>query len=189
MSRACLPACVLALVALLLAATTARPAEIDPVRSEGGFSLVTRWGEVVDGRFPVFEGRLTGLADGRQQVRLSLSAADVELLGNLRHTHLTRGKGFFEAERYPVITFVSDPFDPQLLVDGGQLPGVLGIRDVSRREAFTMLPSACGRPAVDCPVLAAGLVDRADFGMTRWSFAIGRKVRFQLRIQSVQAPQ
>ena len=64
---------------------------------------------------------------------------------------------------------------------------MLDIRDVSRREAFTMLPSACGRPALDCPVLAAGLVDRSDFGMSRWSFAIGRKVRFQLRIRIAQA--
>ena len=189
MNRVLLPACAFAFVALLLAATTVRAAEIDPLRSEVGFSLVTRWGEVVDGRFPVFEGRLTGLADGRQQVRLSLSAAHVEILGNLRHTHLTRGKGFFEAERYPVITFVSDPFDPQLLADGGELPGVLDIRDTSRREAFTLLPSACGRPALDCPVLAAGIIDRADFGMTRWSFAIGRKVRFQLRILAGQEPE
>ena len=182
MSRARLTACALAALALFSAATAAA-AEIRARDSEVGFSLVTRWGEVVDGRFPVFQGHLNELEDGRRQVRLRLSAADVEILGNLRHTHLTRGRGFFEAERYPTITFVSDPFDPSLLAEGGELAGVLHIRDVSRREAFTMLPSACGRPAVDCPVLAAGLVDRADFGMTRWSFAIGRKVRFQLRIR------
>lgn len=181
MSRARLTACALAALALL--STAAAAAEIDPGRSEVGFSLVTRWGEVIDGRFPVLEGRLSELADGRRQVRLALSAGDVEILGNLRHTHLTRGRGFFEADRYPTVTFVSDPFDPSLLVEGGALAGVLHIRDVSRREAFTTLPATCGRPAVDCPVLAAGTIDRADFGMTRWGFAIGRKVRFQLRIR------
>ena len=189
MSRARLPTCAPLLVVLLFAAATVRGAEIDPRASEVGFSLVTRWGEVVDGRFPVFDGRLIELADGRQQVRLSLSAADVEILGNLRHTHLTRGKGFFEAERYPRISFVSDPFDPELLVEGGELPGVLDLRDTSRREVFTLLPSACARPAVDCPVLGAGLIDRSDYGMTRWSFAVGRKVRFQLRIRAGQEPE
>ncbi|NLA66833.1 MAG: YceI family protein [Gammaproteobacteria bacterium] len=184
MSRARFTAWI-ALGAALWAAMPVRAAEIDAARSEIGFSLVTRWREVVDGRFPVFNGRLTRLADGRQQVRLALSAADVEILGNLRHTHLTRGRGFFEAERHPWITFVSDPFDPALLVEGGALPGVLEIRDIQRHEAFTVLPSACDRPALDCPVLAAGIIDRGDYGMTRWTFAIGRKVRFQLRIQAV----
>ncbi|MEN1942013.1 YceI family protein [Luteimonas sp. MJ174] len=172
-------------VALPVAVFPLRAAEIDAAASEIGFSLVTRWGEMVDGRFPVFEGHLTRLPDGRQQVRLSLSAADVEILGNRRHTQLTRGRGFFDAARHPWISFVSDPFDPRLLVDGGALRGVLGIRDVQQREAFTVLPATCARPALDCPVLAAGLIDRSHYGMTRWSVAIGRKVRFQLRIRAV----
>lgn len=176
-------------VATLLAAAAVRAAEIDPARSQIGFSLVTRWGEVVDGHFPVFDGRLSGLPDGRQQVKLSLSAADVEIFGNLRHTHLTRGRGFFDAKRHPTITFVSDPFVPTLLVDGGALPGVLHIRDVQQREVFTLLPSACARPAVDCPVLGAGIIDRGDYGMSRWSFVINRKVRFQLRIRARGEPQ
>jgi len=179
----------LLLVVALSAPGAVRAAEIDPLRSEVGFSLVTRWGEVVDGRFPAFDGRLIETGDGRQQVRLSLSAADVEILGNLRHTHLTRGRGFFEADRFPTITFVSDPFFPDLLVDGGALPGVLGIRDVQQREVFTMLPSACNRPAVDCPVMGAGIIDRADYGMTRWSIVIGRKVRFRLRIRVRGVPE
>lgn len=183
MSRAGLHACVFLVAALLWAVAPVRAAEIDPRRSEVGFYLATRWGEVVDGRFPVFDGRLSDLGDGRRQVRLSLSAADVEIPGNLRYTQLTRGRGFFEAERYPTITFVSDPFVPALLVDGGALPGVLGIRGVQQREMFTLLPSACARPAVDCPVQGAGIIDRSDYGMNRWSFAIGRKVRFQLRIR------
>ncbi|MEN1972346.1 YceI family protein [Luteimonas sp. MJ204] len=189
MRRVPVAACAL-LVALLAAALPAaaplRAADIDTASSEVGFNLVTRWGEVVEGRFPVFEGRLTRLADGRQQVRLSLSTTDVEILGSRRNTQLTRGRGFFDAERYPWLSFVSDPFDPRLLMDGGALPGVLNIRDVQQREAFTVLPSACARPALDCPVLAAGLVDRSHYGMNRWSVAIGRKVRFQLRIRAME---
>lgn len=175
----------LSVVLALLAAHPVAAAPIDAAASQIGFNLVTRWGEVVDGYFPVFDGEVVRSPDGRDQVRLTLSAGDVEILGNRRHTQLTRGRGFFEADRYPWITFVSDPFDPEMLVQGGELPGTLAIRDVQRRESFTVLPSACGRPGRDCPVLAAGVIDRGDYGMTRWSIAINRKVRFQLRIRVV----
>lgn len=170
-------------VAALFAAVPVAAADIDAAASEVGFSLVTRWGEVVDGRFPVFDGRLTRLPDGRQQVRLSLSTADVEIVGNLRHTHLTRGRGFFDADRYPWVTFISEPFDPALLAEGGPLPGVLHIRDVQRAETFSVAPATCARPALDCPVRARGAVERANYGMNRWSFAIAGRVRFQLSLR------
>ena len=170
-------------IAVACSAVPAFAADIDAARSQVGFSLVTRWGEVVDGRFPVFDGRLTRLPDGRQQVRLSLSAADVEIVGNQRHTHLTRGRGFFEAERFPWVSFVSEPFEPELLVQGGPLPGELHIRDVQRQETFSVAPSECARPALDCPVLARGVVERSRYGMNRWSFAIGGRVHFQLLLR------
>lgn len=182
MSRACLRAGLLAVAALCAAAPVAA-ADIDAAASQVGFSLVTRWGEVVDGRFPVFDGRLTRLPDGRQQVRLSLSAADVQIVGSQRHTYLTRGRGFFDAERFPWVTFVSEPFDPALLAEGGALPGQLHIRDVERPETFSVVPSGCGRPALDCPVQAHGVVERSRYGMNRWSFAIGGKVYFQLSLR------
>lgn len=182
MSRACISGW-LSFIAVLLAAMPARATGIDAAASQVGFQLVTRWGEVIDGRFPVFEGEMTRLPDGRQQVRLSLSAADVEILDNTRRTQMSRGAGFFDAKRYPWITFLSDPFDPSLLSAGGQLPGLLSIRDVQRREAFTVVASSCSRPALDCPVLAAGAVDRGLYGMNRWAVVVGRKVRFELRIQ------
>lgn len=170
------------LLALLAAAGGVRAGEIDSQRSGVGFSLVTSWREAVDGSFPVFEGRLTQLPDGRQQVRLALSAADVVIHGSARNTYFARGNGFFEAERHPWITFESEPFAPDLLVEGGELPGLLAIRDVQRREVFSVLPSECARPARDCAVFATGTIDRGHYGMTRWGFVIGRKVGFRLRI-------
>src|SRR5690606_24535375 len=78
------------LLALLAAAGGVRAGEIDSQRSGVGFSLVTSWREAVDGSFPVFEGRLTQLPDGRQQVRLALSAADVVIHGSARNTYFAR---------------------------------------------------------------------------------------------------
>lgn len=186
MSRARVPAW-LSAIAALCASLPVAAADFDVASSEIGFSLVTRWGTVVDGRFPVFDGYLTRLPDGRQQVRLSLSAADVEIIGNQRHTRLSRGRGFFEAARFPWLTFVSEPFGAELLAAGGPLPGQLHIRDVERREVFSIAPSACARPALDCPVLAHGVVERSRYGMNRWNYAIGGKVYFQLSLRLADA--
>lgn len=173
----------LAFVLAALPALSAHAANIDAAASHVGFQLAARWGEVIEGRFPVLDGEVSRLPDGRQQVRLSLSAADVEITDSPRRSQMTRGAGFFDARRHPWITFLSDPFDPALLELGGQLPGVLSIRDVQRREAFTVVASACARPGVECPVRAAGVVDRAAYGMNRWPVVVSRKVRFELSIR------
>lgn len=183
MRRALARACIATVAACLLAAPS-HAGRVDPAASEIGFTLSTRWGQALQGRFPEYEGELSELADGRRQVALSLSAAAVEIVGNPRYTRLTRGSGFFDATHHPRVTFVSEPYDDALLHRGGVLMGRLGIRGVERIEAFTILPSACARPARDCDVVATGVVDRADYGMDRWSIAIGAKVRFQLRIRT-----
>ena len=67
MSRAFrVPAC-LSLVALVLAAAPVRATGIDTAASQVGFQLTTRWGEVIDGRFPVFDGQVSRLPDGRHR--------------------------------------------------------------------------------------------------------------------------
>jgi polyisoprenoid-binding protein YceI len=169
--------------ALLLAASLALATELDPVASQIGFTLKTRWGQSLQGRFPEARGEVAELADGRHQVRLQLSARSVEILGHPAYTRLTRGDGFFDAEHYPHVEFVSDAYAPQLLRSGGALPGVLTIRDVRRREVFTISPATCAQPARECDVIANGSIRRADFGMDRWTFALSDKVLFSLRVR------
>lgn len=183
MRRALARACIATVAACLLAAPS-HAGRVDPAASEIGFTLTTRWGQALQGRFPDYQGELSLLADGRRQVELSLSAAAVEIVGNPRYTRLTRGSGFFDATHFPHVTFLSEPYDDTLLRQGGVLRGRLGIRGVERVETFTILPSECDQPARDCDVVATGVVDRADYGMDRWSIAIGGKVRFRLRIRT-----
>lgn len=155
---------------------------IDPAQSQVGFTLRTRWGQTLEGRFPVYEGEISALDDGRRRVRLTLSAREVEIVGHRNYTRLTRGKGFFDAERYPEVVFVSEPYGDELTRDGGTLAGALTIRGVRRQEVFTIEPSTCAHPAQDCPVIASGTVQRGDYGVDRWSFALSESVRFSLRI-------
>ena len=155
---------------------------IDPAQSQVGFTLRTRWGQTLEGRFPTYQGEILALDDGRRRVRLSLSAREVEIVGHRNYTRLTRGKGFFDAERYPEVVFVSEPYGDELTRDGGALAGALTIRGVRRHEVFTVEPSTCARPAHDCAVVASGTVQRSDYGVDRWSFALSESVRFSLRI-------
>ncbi len=170
------------LTAALLTAL-ASAAEIDPVASRIGFTLKTRWGQTLQGRFPDAQGEVAEHEDGRHQVRLRLASGTVEILDHPGYTRLTRGSGFFDAKNYPHVDFLSDPYAPELLRRGGAMPGVLTIRGVRHREAFMILPTQCARPARDCDVIASGSIHRNDYGISRWGVALSDNVHFSLRVR------
>ena len=188
-----LPVVAAALATALLATTalaTGRPApaaEVDSQHTRIGFSLKTRWGQSLRGRFPTYAGRIEVLDDGRERVHLRMSTRDIEIVGHPSYTAITRGDGFFDADRFPEIEFVSEPYDDALIRAGGKLAGQLRIRDVTRREVFLIEPSACARVAVDCDVVASGSVRRSDYGVDRWMFAVSDNVRFLLRLRVREA--
>jgi polyisoprenoid-binding protein YceI len=156
---------------------------IDQSRTRIGFTLKTRWGQTLQGRFPQYSGEIERMGDGRRRVRLRMSTRSVEIIGHPNYSEFTRGKGFFEADRFPEMEFVSEPYDNDLLREGGRLSGQLRIRDVTRRESFQVLPADCPRPAYDCDVVASGSVRRSDFGVDRWLLAVSDIVRFRLRLR------
>ena len=119
--------------------SSAQAADIDQQHTRIGFTLKTRWGQVLLGRFPRHNGRIETLDDGRHRVRLQMSTREVEIVDHPNYTGMTRGEGFFEADRFPDVEFVSDPYASALLASGGKLTGELTIRDVKRRETFVIL--------------------------------------------------
>ena len=157
--------------------------EIDPATSKIGFTLTTRWGQSLLGHFPDPRGDITELPDGRHRVHLELATGTVEIVGHPSYTRFTRGSGFFDATDYPRVDFLSDAYDPALLKKGGPLTGMLTIRNVRRREMFTISPSACAMPARDCDVVATGTIHRGDYGMGHWNVALSDQVRFALRVR------
>jgi polyisoprenoid-binding protein YceI len=164
-------------------APAAHATEIDQQHTRIGFTLKTRWGQVLRGQFPRYSGRIETLDDGRHRVHLRMSAKDVEIVGHANYTGMTRGRGFFEADRFPEVEFVSEPYASALIAQGGKLAGELTIRDVRRRETFVIEPGTCARPAYDCDVVANGSVRRTDYGVDRWTFAVSDHVRFTLRLR------
>jgi polyisoprenoid-binding protein YceI len=170
-----------------LAASAATPAPTsktnDPATSQIGFTLTTRWGQTLQGRFPRYQGEVADTGDGHRRVRLRLSTRDVEIVGHSTYTRLTRGGGFFDAEHYPQVEFVSDAYPAALLHSGGKMTGILSIRGVHRHEVFVVSPATCSQPARECDVVATGSIDRNDYGMGRWDFALSSEVRFNLRVR------
>lgn len=174
---------VLATVLLGSVVNAALATEIDPATSQVGFTLKTRWGQSLLGHFPDPRGDITELPDGRHRVHLQLAAGSVEILGHPSYTRFTRGSGFFDAADYPRVDFLSDAYDPSLLHKGGPLTGMLTIRNVRRREVFTISPAGCAAPARDCDVVATGTIHRGDYGMGSWNVALFDQVRFALRVR------
>lgn len=152
----------------------------DPA-SRFGFELRTRWGMKLEGQFTRYEGEVRHLADGHHQVVLRMFTESVEIIDHPRYTEWTRSAKFFEASRYPVVTFVSKPYDPALLKQGGALAGDLSIRGITRPKTLSVAPSTCARPAYGCDVVATGAVRRSDYDMDDWMMAVGDRVVFVLR--------
>ena len=169
--------------ALLLACGACHAQALDAARSRIDFDVRTRIGSVVRGRFPVFDGRVDTLPDGRRQVRLRLSTRDLEVGDSTRYTQLARGPQMFDAERHPVVEFVSEPYPPERVHHGGMLQGRLRLRGVERDERFELVPAACDRPGHECPIHATGRVSRDDYGLDGWRWALADRVRFHLNVR------
>ncbi len=158
-------------------------AVFDPAHTAFGFELRTRWGQRVRGAFPIYQGMVMELPDGRSQIRIHLATAGVEVEGAQRYADMARGEGFFDAANYPEIEFLSDPYDPALGHDGGRLRGRLKMHGVSRKETFAVAPTTCSRPGRDCDVIASGSVDRNDYGIDGLRLVLADRVRFTLRVR------
>lgn len=151
-------------------------ATIDPARSWLGFEVYTRFGQRIAGEFPQFEGVVEPLPDGRQRVRLRVATGGAVIPDRPRYTSWMRGASFFDTVRHPSMEFVSEPYAADLLRDGGPLRGRLTLRGVTRPQRLHVLPGACARPGLDCPIQVEGSLDRSDFDMREWQVALADKV-------------
>lgn len=162
-------------------------AVIDPLRSRVGFAVRMRWFSRVEGGFDRFHGIVAALEDGWRRVEVEVESASVEVGGRQRMTEWAASEEFFDIEHYPVIVFVSDPFLPQLAIDGGQLPGDLSLRGTTARVAFDMRPAACARPGRECPIIVEGRVSRAKFGMDAHRVAVQDRVELRFEVLLAEA--
>ncbi|MFD0739793.1 YceI family protein [Lysobacter koreensis] len=173
----------LGLLLLCLLAWPTAAQQFDPAHTRFGFEVRTRWGPRIAGTFPDYDGEVSALPDGRHQVRIRLATRSVEVAGSPRYAALARGRYFFDAENYPLIEFVSEPYADTLLRDGGPLRGTLSLHGTRHVETFGLEAATCARPGRDCDVVARGSVRREDYGLDSWQLALHARVSFTMRVR------
>ena len=164
----------------LLLAWALGATEIDPA-SRVEFTLHTRWGQTLHGRFPAVEGRVEVDADHRRRTYFKLDASLVEIIGSPRYSRFARGPRFFDAERYPEVEFTSDPYPAALLRDGGALAANCAC--AASAASASVAPSTCERPGLDCDIVVHGTVRRSKYGLDSWQMALRESVVFTLRVR------
>ena len=118
-------------------ATASRSVAFDTANSWLGFEVRTRFGQRMAGEFPRYEGVVEHLPDGRHRVRLRVATSEAVIPDRPRYTAWMRSQSFFDAIRHPWMEFVSEPYAPELLRDGGVLRGRLDLRGINRDEELT----------------------------------------------------
>ena len=156
---------------------------IDNARSQAGFSVRLLWLREIDGRFARLDATLQ---PGPQADTLVVDArimVDSVAMESPRLRRWVLAPEFFDAAQHPVIRFVSVPLPRRELERGGELPGWLSLRGVTRPVRFVLQALRCdsARPAT-CRVGLNGSVQRSDFGMSGHRAALSDQVKLNLVI-------
>lgn len=143
--------------------------QLDVVHSTVGFAVKHMLFSTVRGKFNDVQAtaQIDEQTGSLRSVNAEISVASVDTDNAKRDGHLRSGD-FFNAERYPTITFESTSIEPE--GNGNyRVDGILTIRDVSKPITLEgkLLGKMPGRMAFE----AAGQINRQDFNVT-WNKAL-----------------
>jgi polyisoprenoid-binding protein YceI len=149
-------------------ATTPLPTgtwSVDPANSRVEFLLKQLGIATVRGAFHEFEGTLE-LGDDLAGARAygSVSVASLDTNQARRDAHL-RSPDFFDAERYPEVTFESSEIRP---LDAGtfEIAGDLTMHGVTRPITLTAELQDAADPSGSLRLAVGGRLNRGDYGVT-----------------------
>jgi polyisoprenoid-binding protein YceI len=168
---------------------------IDPSHTDVGFAVKHLMISTVKGRFTDFDGTVELDPDHPAQgrVKVIIRAASIDTRNADRDAHL-RSADFFDADRFPTLTFVSRRVEP---LDGGRLRivGDLTIRGVTREVPLEVVPGGAVKDPwgnLRVGYAATAVVNRADFGLT-WNtvleaggVVVGEDVRINIDAELVR---
>ncbi len=99
---------------------------------------------------------------------------------------LLKSTPYFDAEHYPEIVFVSEPFKHAVLRRGGEIRGKLTLRGVTQIQVFELTPKPCAKAFAKTPWRCAfdvtGRLKRAEFGMKARRGIVSDEVELTLAI-------
>jgi polyisoprenoid-binding protein YceI len=129
-----------AFMLMLIGVATAQSTNwsVDPAHSSIKFTVPHMSISEVEGRFGAFTGTLVapGADFNNAQVSFSVDVASVNTDNDMRDKHL-KSDDFFNAEKYPKMTFVSTSFK-KIKGNTYTLEGNLTIRDVTKKVKFAV---------------------------------------------------
>jgi len=166
-------------------ASTAQPWAIDAAKSQAQFSVRKFLFVHVRGTFPGLSGILrridTHIGSDLVQVDATLDVAGLQMDDDADRARAL-GSGFFDAERFPVVRFDSDPFPLDELASGGTLHGLLTLHGARQPVTLALQASDCPRQPLACVIRVQGTISRSLFGMGAWRGVLSDRVELDLRI-------
>ena len=163
------------------------PLIFDPATSHASFRVRMRILRDTVGHFLDVRGELQ--PDGnRQRVSVEVDGRRLRVAGPQWMDRVTRSSDFLDVQAHPRIRFLSAPFPPKLLREGGKLSGELTLRGLTKPVAFEVLPAACEKPGRDCEIHVRGQVSRQAFGMTAYRLTVRDQVEFEFRVRLLPEP-
>jgi polyisoprenoid-binding protein YceI len=144
--------------------------ELDKAHTTVGFTAKHLAVSTVRGQFNKFEGSFEGPDDDATKItgQLQIEVASVDTRTEMRDNHL-RSADFFEAEKYPYITYKLNRVEP-IDDEKFRLHGDLTIKDVTKPivldatlEGRVPDPMTGGKERLG--ISAKGQVNRMDFGL------------------------
>ena len=166
---------------------------IDPSHTSLDFAVRHMAISTVRGRFKKVSGTVETAADGTvKAIEAQIDAASIDTGEPKRDAHLRSGD-FFDAERFPTLTFRSTRITPR---GNGRylISGTLTIRDETRPVTFDVETSSSMKDPwgnLRAGATATGTLNRKDWGLN-WNqvlelgaLLVGEEVRFTLDVEAV----
>jgi|KBSSwiStaDraftv2_1062776.scaffolds.fasta_scaffold520850_2 polyisoprenoid-binding protein YceI len=156
---------------------------LDTKASSAAFEVpVLRWFSA-HGRFADLSGTLSWDPASRElRVAARIPTATLQMTSDSQ-ARWAKSKDFFDVERYPEITFESEPVALTALREGMTLKGTLTLHGRSNTVELLLAESHCElAQAEPCTLRAGTRVARADFALPRYRAIVGDEVVLRLDV-------
>lgn len=174
----------------------AKTFEIDPVHSTIGFKISHLVGNVT-GNFKDFKGiiEMDDKSAANSKVNADIETKSINTNNDKRDEHL-RSKEFFEADKYPQITFKSSKINAKGK-NSGKLHGILSMHGVEKEVVLDVKYHGIVKDPFNPAVERAGFsattkINRKDFNIVfnkvldKGTLMIGNDVEISLEIEAVE---
>ena len=169
---------------------------VDVVHSSVKFTVEHLVISEVEGSFKTFNGSITSTSPdfAGSAIDFTADVASISTDNNMRDTHL-KSDDFFNAEKYPKMTFKSTSFKK---VEGNKyvLVGNLTLRDVTKSVKFDVTYGGTAKDGygnTKAGFKATTVINRFDYGL-KWNalteaggMTVGSDVTINLRLEFAQA--